>query len=275
MIIPYAVTSLVLALLAVAQPLSTTTPPPPDCDHLIRPSLSATFDWSSPAALSLAQCLQSLRLPHPNPSTCLFYTAHSKVDAIRYALEFDRTTVYDVFQPQYFNRSAQPAKTWDALGHMRDLFKVTSKAYAMSCSGTANLVLPDGVKDDDVCRESIWVTDEYEVIRAGDSGVVLPIWRVTWRRDAGGVWKWFVDILKAAKVEAVGKTFKKRSDVIANNAESHWWDAGAQRTLMPPNEVKASVNDKLEQLRQQWGWNGLEEGHTEDLWAIKSGMCGR
>lgn len=232
------------------------------CQKLIDQSTERNFDWQSPTALAMAQCLQSQRMPTPPFSSCIFYTASSRDQAIAYGTATNRTTIYDVYDPKLFDRSAWPAKNWDDVGHIRDLFRITSKAYAMSCTGEAHLILPDGLKDEEVCRESIWVTDEYEVIRSGDSGIILPIWRVSWREVEKGVWAWIRE-----KLQALGVKAELRRRVLRSASE--------QEVLEPNDDVRSRINEKMVAMKQQWGWHGLEDGTLDDLWALKSGMCGR
>lgn len=258
--LPHALIAISFALLAACLPRPAAKAFP--CKDLVDQTTKPGFDWKSSTALDMARCLQSQRLPTPPFSTCIFYTASCKAQAVAYANATNRTTIYDVYEPEIFNRSIWPAKEWDALGHIRDLFRVTSKAYAMSCSGEAHLVLPDGVKDEEVCRESIWVTDEYEAIRAGDSGITLPIWRVTWREVEKGIWGWTREQLRAAGV---------RLDLVRR-----WFgNPGEQEVLEPGDDVMARVSQKVSDMKKQWSWDGLEDGTMEDLWALKSGMCGR
>lgn len=257
--LPHAAIAISLALPAACLPQAADQAAP--CKHLIDQTTEPGFDWKSPTALAMAQCLQSQRLPKPPLSTCIFYTASCKDQAIAYANATNRTTIYDVYHPDVFNRSTWPAKEWDTLDHMRDLFRVTSKAYAMSCSGEAHLILPDGIKDEEVCRESIWVTDEYEAIRAGDSGITLPIWRVTWREVERGVWAWIKEQLKAVGIRP---ELKRRSG-----------DTRQQEVLRPSNGLMAQVDEQVLTMKKQWAWDGLQDGTMEDLWALKSGMCGR
>lgn len=257
--------TLMLVLLAIClvgayvPAISASSPP---CKRLIDKSTNRNFDWNSDAALELAQCLQSQRLPTPPFSSCIFYTASSKEQAVAYGSATNRTTIYDVYDPKVFDRSIWPAKVWEANGHLRNLFRITSKAYAMSCSGEAHLVLPGNVKDEEVCRESIWVTDEYEAIRAGDSGIVLPIWRVSWREIEKGVWGWIKQQLRAVGL----RQETKRSSLRFTNG---------QDVVEPDQDLTAHIGQKLLAIKEQWSWDGLDNGMMEDLWAVKSGMCGR
>lgn len=41
-------------------------------------------------------------------------------------------------------------------------------------------MLPEAVGDEEVCARSIWMMDEWEVIRRGRGSVRLPVWRVSW-----------------------------------------------------------------------------------------------
>lgn len=249
--------SLALSAVCLAKTAAVQAAP---CKHLIDQTTEPGFDWKSATALAMAQCLQSQRLPSPPLSTCIFYTASCKDQAIAYANATNRTTIYDVYPPDVFNRSMWPAKEWHSLDHMRDLFRVTSRAYAMSCSGEAHLILPDAIKDEEVCRESIWVTDEYEAIRAGDSGITLPIWRVTWRQVEQGVWAWIKEQLKAVGIrQELRKRFGPRK----------------QEVLRPSNDLMARVDEQVLTMKNQWAWDGIQDGTMEDLWALKSGMCGR
>ena len=57
------------------------------------------------------------------------------------------------------------------------------------------MVMPE---DEEACPGSIWITDEYEVIRKGESEIELPIWRVSWVQDAiKKSWGWAVSVLNS------------------------------------------------------------------------------
>jgi hypothetical protein len=246
-------------LLLTLPRLIAATPHP--CKDLINQSLTKDYDWTSLTALSLAQCLQSKRLPTPPTSSCIFYTASSKDQAIAYGSASNRTTIYDVYDPADFDQTVWPANEWFTTDHLRDLFRITSKSYAMSCSGEAHLVLPTEVKDEDVCRESIWVTDEYEAIRSGDSGIVLPIWRVSWREMEDGVWGWIKQQLRAVGLGSIQ----------GRGMPSH---AGQEDVIAADSNLVARTEQKILDVKKQWSWEVLEDGWG-DLWAVDGGKCGR
>lgn len=265
--LPFLVLCTLFYLLSLIPASTASQAPRCNLPSLIRASQRPGFDWRSLTALSLAQCMQQQRSPTPPfRNSCIFYTAHSKADAVLYGALTNKTTIYDVYSPHHFNVSLEPARTWKRQGHLRDLFKVTSKAYAISCSGDASLVLPEGVKDDEVCRESIWVTDEYEAIRNGESGIVLPILRVTRRWVKPGVYSWFVNSLDAMGIsEAQELTLKRRR--LDRQA--------AQRILDLPTQLSEAIVQKVAALKDEWAWDVIQDGMVEDLWALRSGMCGR
>ncbi|KAJ9615169.1 hypothetical protein H2200_001243 [Cladophialophora chaetospira] len=222
--------------LAAAHPLSEAEAPK-DCSTPISASYSPTFNWSSPAALTLAKCLIHT---HPPTNSCIFYTSNSKPLALRYAFESNRTTIYDIYSPAHFDVTMEPMKRWNASGHQRDVFKITSKAYALACSGQASVVMPE---DEEACPGSIWVTDEYEVIRSGESAIKLPVWRVSWVQDKiNKSWGWAVSVLSR---------MRKR-------------DLRLQQVTLV-DVVGEEVREKLERLRKEWGVD-VDDG-KEDMWA--------
>ncbi len=227
---------------AAAHPVSQATAAK-DCSHLITESYSDNFNWSSARALLLAKCLIQTS---PSTNSCVFYTSDSKSLALRYALEAKRTTIYDAYSPVHFDARVNPMKRWKASGHQRDVFKITSKAYALACSGAASVVMPE---DEDACPGSIWVTDEYEVIRNGESEISLPVWRVSWVQDKiKESWGWAVKVLIM---------------VTKRDLRMEQFFLGGQATQ--------EVMEKMERLEKQWGL--VEDGGNEDMWAVKHGYC--
>jgi hypothetical protein len=254
---PSLIHSTLLTLMFTISTLATPFPPSQhpltltkNCSSQITQSLSATYAWNSATALALAQCLL---LHPPPPSTCIFYTRSARAPAIRYALETNRTTIYDVYPPLYFNTSVSPAKDWDEAGHLRDLFKITSKAYAIACEGSATVVLPEG---EEPCPGSIWVTDEYDAIRNGQSRIELPVWRVSWSVDLK---RWVRRVLDAS-IAGGGRKVGRR-------------DVGKRERVQRALEdvVSERVSRAEEVLKQRWGWAG-EDG---DPWAIVEEKCER
>lgn len=163
-------------------PTTTSTPitPSSPCDNLIKQSLIPDFSWKSPTALSLAQCILSTTPPN---SSCVFYTSVTRETAVRYAYEHSQMTIYDVYSSAYFNSSQLPASHYQATGHLRDFFRVTSRAYAIACSGKATLVIPEDVEP---CPTSIWIEEEYDAIVKRLSGVELPVIKANWTRSLLG-----------------------------------------------------------------------------------------
>ena len=153
------------------------------CNVHIADSLRPNFDWSSnaTAALDLARCLLHAT---PMPDTCVFYTRDAREDAQRFAAESGKNTIYDLYPQEYFDTEEWPASAWEASGHLRDLFRVTSRAYALACSGNVTLVLP---QDQTPCPTSIWLTDEYDAICSPGSKVVQPIQRASWCTTSGWI----------------------------------------------------------------------------------------
>jgi len=183
--------SLFSILSILAQAVSS-APGARDCSSLIHTSIaSATYNWRSATALELAQCLIS---HDPAVDSCIFYTRGQRNNAIRLPHERNGTTVYDVYLPRWFNTSVYPAYNWKPNGDMRDVFRVTSKAYAMRCSGSATLVIP---QDEHPCPTSIWITDEYDAIQNRLSKITLPIMKASWV-NVGGAWSWIVSKLKSS-----------------------------------------------------------------------------
>ena len=245
-----------------------------DCTEKIKNSLSPSFSWTSDSALDLAHCL---RWSTPLASTCVFYTRDSREDAIRFAAENRKTTIYDVYPPRYFNTSHAPAADWKRRGHLRDLFKVTSKAYAIACSGTATLVIPE---NEEPCPTSIWVTDEYDAIKNRLSRIELPIWKVSWGRNPfSGVWGWIQKQLKGASTgfSGRGEELGKREATPEPQPEPEpvpepapgLLEAWKQKYIAP---TKQKVEEKVAKLREEWG--GLK-ADAEDPWAIVGGACAR
>ena len=213
-----------------------------DCTLLIRASHAPNFNWTGTIALSLAECLIQTK---PKHDTCVFYTADSRLNAIRYASETDKSTIYDAYAPHHFNASIEPMRRWKRDGHQRDVFRVTSKAYALACSGEASVVMPENVE---ACPGSIWVTDEYEVIRKGESRIELPVWRVSWTKDkAEGLWRWVVKVLGGVE----------KRDVVADGQKVIWGAAVG---------VRDKVDRQLDEWRREWR---LDEQEVEsDPWAV-------
>jgi hypothetical protein len=233
---------------------------PKHCSSHIIQSFSQDYNWTSPDALNLAQCLLTHK---PGLSTCVFYTRAARPLALRYAAEENLTTIYDVYPPLYFNISLYPASNWKSSGHLRDLFRITSKAYAIACSGNATLVLPE---DEEPCPHSIWVTDEWEVIRSGESKIVLPVWRVSWTWDkVKGLWGWAKKVLGHVagggneKGWAVGR--RNLKNLGGENKET---GQGEPASVMPEE-----VRNRLEMMKEQWGW----EGGDADPWAAVDRKC--
>jgi hypothetical protein len=235
--------AIVSALLATPLIAShpTTSQRPRDCSALITASHSSTYNWTSSTALSLARCLLT---PIPETSTCLFYTSNALPLALRYAAHSKKTTIYNTYSPKYFNESISPMREWKAAGHQRDVFRITSKAYALSCSGRAEVVMP---VDSEACPGSIWVTDEYEVIRNGESGIVLPVWRVGWLEEKG---KWDV------------KELEQRSRRVKREAD---------------DESQVIVADEVGDVDEVTvsGWRMNPGSADEDWWAVRHGTCSR
>lgn len=179
-------TFLAFACLPVALAIPISPASRTDCTRLIRDSTSSTFDWTSPAALELAQdCLLSST---PPKDTCVFYTSGERDNAIRFATQFDKRTIYDVYPPRRFDKSLYPASQWHRNGHLRSVFRVTSRAYAISCSGAATLVTP---KDEKPCLNSIWWTDEYDAIKNRVSKIT-ELSQASLVGKADGVWRWLI-----------------------------------------------------------------------------------
>jgi hypothetical protein len=181
--------------------------------------------------------------------------------AIQYANETGRTTIYDVYPAEYFNPSISPCREWKASGHLRDLFRITSKAYAISCSGSATLVIPE---DEEPCPTSIWVTDEYDAIRGGLSRIELPIWKVSWSLDrVQGIWSWVRKALSSTvgKVEVDTDRIKVKRD-LSDDVSRVWGDVHAEYVQPMSEQLRA----KLATLESLWGWDT-----AEDLWALPDG----
>ncbi|KAK5080442.1 hypothetical protein LTR70_008874 [Exophiala xenobiotica] len=188
-------TLLVLAYLPVALPIPISPASTTDCTRLILDSTSSTFDWTSPAALELAQdCLLSST---PPKDTCVFYTSGDRDNAIRFATQFDKRTIYDVYPPRHFDKSLYLASQWYGNGHLRSVFRVTSRAYAISCSGAAALVTP---KDEKSCLSSIWWTDEYDAIKNRISKIT-ELSQASLVGKVDGVWQWLIGSIGKMAVE--------------------------------------------------------------------------
>jgi hypothetical protein len=231
-----------LSHVVTAQPL-TQAEASRDCSSLITASYAASFDWTSSTALSLAKCL--IHTP-PITNSCLFYTSDSKQLALRYAFESNRNTIYDAYSPKHFDATIDPMKRWKRDGNQRDVFKITSKAYALACSGEASVVIPE---DEIACPQSIWITDEYEVIKSGESAIRLPVFRVSWKQDMlKKSWGWVVSVLS---------TLEKR-------------EVKLQQVVEQAEEL---IQQKVDGLRKQWK-QAVVDGE-EDFWAVTNGPCGR
>jgi hypothetical protein len=232
-----------------------------DCEALISDSIRPDFSWKSDRAdspaLLLAQCLLHSA---PEDSMCVFYTREAKTDAIRYAQKHNRTTIYDVYPPKYFNISAYPASEWNRTGHLRDLFRVTSKAYAMSCSGTATLVIPEDVIP---CPTSIWITDEYDAIKNKLTKIVLPIWKVSWAERTRS---WIEGQLEMVMDGVPWPSKVKERDIAKRYS---WWQFGRANLLQSILISEEEVRAKTEAVKQQWSF--LDE--LSDPWAVVEGAC--
>jgi hypothetical protein len=232
-----------------------------NCEALIRDSVLLDYSWRSDKpdspALLLAQCLLHSA---PEDSRCVFYTREAKTDAIRYAQKHNRTTIYDVYPPTYFNVSTYPASEWNRTGHLRDLFKVTSKAYAMSCSGTATLVIPEDVIP---CPTSIWITDEYDAIKNKLTKIVLPIWKVSWAEKTRS---WIEGQLEMVMDGVLWPSKTKERDITIRDS---WWQSGRANLVQSLLVPEAEVRVRTEAVKQQWSF--LDE--IPDPWAVVEGAC--
>lgn len=106
----------------------------------------------------------------PSPGTCVFYTNGQKANAIISAKHNKRVTIYDIYDPALFDTTKEPAKTYYAQRKLREYWEVTSRAYAQLCSGQAFVMIPP---DEQPNPKSIWITDEYDAIRKGQTRVRL------------------------------------------------------------------------------------------------------
>ena len=224
-----------------------------DCSKLVKASHTADYNWTDSKALALAQCLI-----HTTPlnNACVFYTSGSKENAVRYAAETNRTTIYDTYLPRWFDINVDPMKRWKRDGKQRDVFRITSKAYALACQGSASVVMP---VDEDACPNSIWLTDEYEVIRRHESKIELPIWRVSWAQGGPkGVWKWMVKVLSANGGIRVRGLMTDVQEILVKSTE----------------DSEREVQARMQKLREAWGWSS-SAADEDDGWALKHGSCGR
>ncbi|KPI40434.1 uncharacterized protein AB675_7584 [Cyphellophora attinorum] len=254
------------------------------CAHLISPSLSATFDWSSPSALDLAFCIQHRQ---PKPSTCLFYTSDARLDARRYAQESGNITIYDVYDQYYFNPAHLPGSQWNKLNVTRMMWKITSKAYAMRCSGKVSLVLPWNVSDEAVCPNSIWVTDEYEVIREAQGTIELPVNRISWvPEDEVGGGKWVRRPLRKRSDAGDGQgglpsdsrrrvkrgEIRSPEAVGADASQIAMAETMVDEPVVEMDDSSSSVNKLSDELTR-----GLWDDNGDDPWAVyqPDDVCGR
>ena len=126
--------------------------PPRDCSKLFEQSHAPGYNWSE--ALDLANCMLTKTGPFTN---CLFYTSNASDDALQYAKDqknkgIRKTLVYDVYSKLHFDDSISPMREWNKSNVTRDVYRITSKAFALACSGTAEVVIPI---DQDACPRSI------------------------------------------------------------------------------------------------------------------------
>ena len=214
-----------------------------ECSSLIADSLRPSFSWApdSAAALELARCLQTAV---PAKDSCVFYTQGSAQDARKYARKRNLTTVYDVYHDRahFFRSENYPASAWEAQGHLRDFWRITSRAYTMACAGTATLVIPP---DQEPCSTSIWLTDEHDAIKTGLSKIT-SIWRVSWDQVIGQwvskLWDMGVRAVSGDRVE-----LRKREIVL-------------KPVKKDTVEVMGRAEERTEEWDEEWGWrNDVED----------------
>ena len=112
-------------------------------------------------------------------------------------------------------------------------------------------------ENEEACPGSIWVTDEYEVIRNGESRIQLPVWRVSWvESKVRGAWEWVAKVLSSG-VQKRGLV--EDAQVVVSEA------AG---------ELRDEVARKMDVWTKVWG---LCPGVAEDgdEWAVSRGSCER
>lgn len=215
-----------------------------DCTSRIHASTHPSFAWTSSndAALSLAHdCLQS----HiPQPDACVFYTSHSRDNAIVFAAQHKKKTIYDVYPAHWFNTTEYPADKWVENGVLRDVFRVTSRGYAISCSGAATLVIPE---TEEPCKTSIWVTDELDAIKSHVSKIT-ELFRASLVGKAGGYWNWVVSKLMLDGGEKDrSKSDEEDSKMELKKRAGGWQDVFNLASTWSI-ESRATLNEKLEAL---------------------------
>lgn len=239
-----------------------------DCISRIRDSTNANFDWSSsnPVALALSQeCLQS----HiPSADACVFYTSHSRNNAIIFAAQQQKQTIYDVYPAHWFNTSVFPASKWVENGALRGVFRVTSRSYAISCSGTATVVIPSGEVP---CRKSIWVTDELDVIR-NHLSKITEVYRASLIVKIGGYWNWVISKLTIDDDKERADSGGGDNQDAESGIELRRRKRGLQEVLemssLFESEARAAIEARLEMLK--------EYGTLIEEWAVSErNYCSR
>lgn len=206
-----------------------------------------TFDWNSTAALELVQACFTPSIPAED--TCVFYTSLNKEKAIQFAAQFDKRTIYDMYDLQWFDTSLYPAKYWYKNDRMRGVFVATSRVYAMSCSGAATLVIP---RDETPCQESIWWMHEYDAIMKRVSRIT-ELSRVSFVGKADSIWRWSIGL--------IGK-------VVEDGAQVGRWQASAEsKSLIHEYDALRKCVVKITELSQA---SFVEQADCIMRWSIGS-----
>jgi len=152
--------------------------------------------------------IKSMFMKNRNPpaDSCYFYVGKFKDVAVARAFTQGKTTIYDVYYNANdgakwpFNDAADPQQSYVAANLRHKWFEDTSRAYAQVCKGKAYLfwdnVEPLTLKDAsaNVIWQTIWITDEFDAITKGQTGITSvvrvdpttfaesPYWPVTAKR---------------------------------------------------------------------------------------------
>jgi len=133
--------------------------------------------------------IKSMFMKNRNPpaDSCYFYVGAFKDAAVARAFTQGKTTLYDVYYNANdgakwpFNDAADPQQSYVAANLRHKWFEDTSRAYAQVCKGKAYLVWdnvqPLILKDADgnIIWQTIWITDEFDAITKGQTGITSVV----------------------------------------------------------------------------------------------------
>ena len=137
-------------------------PPPPPASS---PQPSPT---EAPPKIPSVDDLKGKKSFTPAKDACVFYTMRLKDVAQEYAKTNKKTTIWDVWPASFYDHDQEPLKNFKTDEQRRSYFQNMSRAYAQICSGAAWVAI---YKGKDPCSDSIWVTDEYDAISKGETGI--------------------------------------------------------------------------------------------------------